>query len=196
MRKSTMDQIIDRIEEVSAWQLPLALRADLSARAIRRIGALVGASILERLTARHDLSDTTRIYLNRELRARLAEATVDEGAPSAADAVTEAQKEGRLDGEFVEKAAQSGQREVVVLAQAQLSNVSEQMVKKILTAGGAKPLVALVWHAHLSMRVAFKIQTFIMKLPTRDVLPARGGVGFPLSKEEMRWHLNYFGITA
>ena len=196
IRKATMDQIIDRIEEVSAWQLPLALRADLSARAIRRIGALVGASILERLAARNDLSDTTRIYLNRELRARLAEDTVEQGAPSAADAVAEAQKDGRLDGEFVEKAAQAGQREVVVLALAQLANVNEQTVKKILTAGGAKPLVALVWHAHLSMRVAFKIQTFIMKLPTRDVLPARGGVGFPLSKEEMRWHLNYFSINA
>ena len=196
IRKATMDQIIDRIEEVSAWQLPLALRADLSARAIRRIGSLVGASILERLAARNDLSDTTRIYLNRELRARLAEVTFEQGAPSAADAVAEAQKNGRLDGDFVEKAAQSGQREVVVLALAGLANVNEQIVKKILTAGGAKPLVALVWHAHLSMRVAFKIQTFIMKLPTRAVLPARGGVGFPLSKEEMRWHLNYFGITA
>jgi len=196
IRKATMDQIIDRIEEVSAWQLPLALRADLSARAIRRIGALVGASILERLAARNDLSDTTRIYLNRELRARLAEATVEQGGISAADTVAEALKDGRLDGEYVEKAAQAGQREVVVLALAQLANVSEQTVKKVLTAGGAKPLVALVWHAHLSMRVAFKIQTFIMKLPTRDVLPARGGVGFPLSKEEMRWHLNYFGITA
>ena len=196
IRKATMDQIIDCIEEINSWQLPIALRADLSARAIRRIGALVGASILERLAARNDLSDTTRIYLNRELRARLAENTVEEGAPSAADAVANAQKEGRLDGEFVEKAAQSNQRELVVLALAQLANVNEQTVKKVLTAGGAKPLVALVWHAHLSMRVAFKIQTFIMKLPTRDVLPARGGVGFPLSKEEMRWHLNYFGITA
>ena len=196
IRKATMDQIIDRIEEVSAWQLPLALRADLSARAIRRIGSLVGASILERLAARNDLSDTTRIYLNRELRARLAEATVEQGGVSAADMVAEAQKDGRLDGEYVEKAAQAGQREVVVLALAQLANVNEQTVKKVLIAGGAKPLVALVWHAHLSMRVAFKIQTFIMKLPTRDVLPARGGVGFPLSKEEMRWHLNFFGITA
>ncbi|HJS45297.1 MAG TPA: DUF2336 domain-containing protein [Rhizomicrobium sp.] len=196
IRKATMDQIIDRIEEVSAWQLPLALRADLSARAIRRVGSLVGASILERLAARNDLSDTTRIYLNRELRARLAEATVEQGGISAADMVAEAQKDGRLDGEYLEKAAQAGQREVVVLALAQLADVHEQTVKKVLTAGGAKPLVALVWHAHLSMRVAFKIQTFIMKLPTRDVLPARGGVGFPLSKEEMRWHLNYFGITA
>jgi hypothetical protein len=96
----------------------------------------------------------------------------------------------------VEQAAQAGQREVVILALAQLASITEQTVKKILTAGGAKPLVALVWHAHLSMRVAFKIQTFIMKLPTRDVLPARSGIGFPLSKEEMRWHLNYFNISA
>jgi uncharacterized protein (DUF2336 family) len=196
IRKDTMEGIIDQVEEISAWQLPLALRADLSARAIRRIGSLVGASILERLAARNDLSDATRIHLNRELRARLAETPVEAGGVSAADTVAAAKKEGRLDAAFVENAAQSGQREVVIVALAQLANIGEQIVKKILTAGSAKPLVALVWHTHLSMRVAFKIQTFIMKLPTRDVLPARGGVGFPLSKEEMRWHLNYFNISA
>jgi uncharacterized protein (DUF2336 family) len=196
IRKDTLDKIVEQAEEINAWHMPLALRADLSARAIRRIGSLVGASILERLAARHDLSDATRIHLNRELRARLAEPAPVAGMASPADLVAEAQKEGRLDGLFLEQAAQAGQREVVVLALAQLGNVTEQTVKKILSAGGAKPVVALVWHAHLSMRVAFKIQTFIMKLPSRDILPARGGVGFPLSKEEMRWHLNYFNISV
>jgi hypothetical protein len=28
------------------------------------------------------------------------------------------------------------------------------------------------------------------------LLPARGGVNFPLSKEEMRWHLSYFDVAA
>jgi uncharacterized protein (DUF2336 family) len=196
IRKETMERIVEQAEEISDWHLPLALRADLSARVIRRIGGFVGASILERLAARNDLSDATRIYLNRELRVRLADPPVESGGTSAAELVAQANKEGRLDGDFVEKAAQAGQRETVILALAQLVNISEQTVKKILTAGSAKPLVALVWHAHLSMRVAFKIQTFIMKLPTREVLPARGGVGFPLSKEEMRWHLNYFNIAA
>ena len=196
IRKETMERIVDQAEEISAWHLPLALRADLSARVIRRIGSLVGAAILERLAARNDLSDATRIHLNRELRARLAEAPPDAGGVSAADLIAQAKKEGRLDGAFVEQAAQAGQRETVIVALAELANVSEQTVKKILTAGSAKPLVALVWHTHLSMRLAFKIQTLIMKLPTREVLPARGGVGFPLSKEEMRWHLNYFNIAA
>jgi len=196
IRKETMDRIIEQAESFQAWHMPLALRADLSARAIRRIGSLVGASILERLAARNDLSDATRIHLNRELRARLAEPALPADAVSPADTIAQARKEGRLDGAFVEQAAQAGQREIVVLALAGLANVSEQTVKKILSAGNAKPIVALVWHTHLSMRVAFKIQTFVMKLPTRDILPARGGIGFPLSKEEMRWHLNYFNIAV
>ena len=85
---------------------------------------------------------------------------------------------------------------MVIAALAVLANVTDQTVKKILASGNAKPVIALTWHAHLSMRVAFKIQTFIMKLPASAILPAKGGVGFPLSKEEMRWHLNYFNIPA
>lgn len=197
IRKETMEQIVEQAEEINAWHMPLALRADLSARAIRRIGSLVGASILERLAARNDLSDATRVHLNRELRARLAESSGHENpSVSPADAVAAARKDGQLDGLFVEQAAQAGQREVVVNALAVLANVTDQTVKKILSAGNAKPVIALVWHAHLSMRVAFKIQTFIMKLPARDIMPARGGIGFPLSKEEMRWHLNFFNIPA
>jgi uncharacterized protein (DUF2336 family) len=196
IRKDTMDQILDQAEEIHAWHMPLALRADLSARAIRRIGSLVGASILERLAARNDLSDATRIHLNRELRARLAEPTREPDSVSPAEAVAAAKQESRLDGTFVEQAAQAGQREVVAAALAQLAHIDEQTVKRILAASSAKPIVSLVWHSHMSMRVAFKIQTFIMKLPTRDILPARGGVGFPLTKEEMRWHLNYFNINA
>jgi uncharacterized protein (DUF2336 family) len=197
IRKETLDRIIEQAEEINAWHMPLALRADLSARAIRRIGSLVGASILERLAARNDLSETTRVYLNRELRARLAESTeAMPGATPPAELIAIARREGRLDGLFVEQAAQAGQRETVTLALAVLGNVTEQTVKKMLGASSPKPIIALVWHAHLSMRVAFKIQTFIMKLSGRDILPARGGINFPLSKEEMRWHLNYFGITA
>jgi len=198
IRKETMERIVEQAEEINAWHMPLALRADLSARAIRRIGGFVGASILERLAARNDLSDATRVHLNRELRARLAQSAVNEQEPhlSPADAVAAARKEGQLDGLFVEQAAQAGQRELVVAALSVLANVTDQTVKKMLSAGSAKPIIALVWHAHLSMRVAFKIQTFIMKLPARDIMPARGGIGFPISKDEMRWHLNYFNIAV
>jgi hypothetical protein len=44
------------------------------------------------------------------------------------------------------------------------------------------------------MRTSFKIQTMLLKLHADELLPARSGVAFPLSEEEMRWHLSYFGF--
>ena len=197
IRKATLETIIEQAEEIQSWHLPLVLRADLSARAIRRIGGFVGAALLEQLMARGDVSETTRAHLNRRLRARLEQPDNDPEVPqNAAEIVTAARASGTLDDAFVENAALSGNREIVTLALSALSLVPEAKVRKILAQRSAKPIVALAWRAHLSMRTAFKIQSFVMKLSGRELLPARGGVNFPLSKEEMRWHLSYFDIPA
>ncbi len=200
IRKDTLDGIIEQAQSVSDWHVPLALRADLSARAIRRIAGFVGAALVERLVARHDLSDATRQHLARELRLRVSESEIVAGAPAApgraAELVAKAKEQGRLDAIFLEQVAQSGNRELTLLALAELSGVPPATVRRILSARNAKPIVALVWHAHLPMRAAFKIQTAIMRLPAHELLPARGGTGFPLSKEEMRWHLDYFAIAG
>jgi uncharacterized protein (DUF2336 family) len=197
IRKETMDRIIAEAEEIESWHQPLVLRADLSARAIRRIGGFVGAALLEQLAVRGDLSEATRVHLNRRLRSRLEQTGDDEGDPEGAARMVEAANEkGLLDDGFVENAAFTGNREAVILALSALAHVPDATVRKILGQRSAKPLVALVWRAHLSMRTAFKIQTLVMKLAGHELLPARGGVNFPLSKEEMRWHLSYFGISS
>lgn len=197
IRKETLDRIVEEAETIESWHQPLAMRADLSARAIRRIGSFVGASLLEQLVARGDLSDATRTHLSRRLRTRLEQSgDVESGAENAAQVVASAKAQGTLDDGFVENAAAAGNRETVILALATLAQVPESTVRKILSQHGAKPVVALVWRAHLSMRTAFKIQTSVMKLMGRDLLPARGGINFPLGKEEMRWHLAYFDIPA
>jgi uncharacterized protein (DUF2336 family) len=196
MRKETLDRIVEEAETIESWHQPLVMRADLSARAIRRIGSFVGAALLEQLVARGDLSDATRAHLNRRLRSRLEQGDTESGADSAAQIVAAAKAGGTLDDGFVENAATAGSRETVTLALAALAQVPEATVRKILSQRGAKPVVALAWRAHLSMRTAFKIQTSVMKLTGRELLPARGGINFPLSKEEMRWHLAYFDIPA
>ena len=196
MRKETLDRIVEEAETIESWHQPLVMRADLSARAIRRIGSFVGASLLEQLVSRGDLSDATRAHLNRRLRVRLEQNDEESGLDSAAQIVAAAKAQGTLDDGFVENAAAAGSRETVTLALAVLAQVPEATVRKILSQRGAKPVVALAWRAHLSMRTAFKIQTSVMKLTGRDLLPARGGINFPLSKEEMRWHLAYFDIPA
>jgi uncharacterized protein (DUF2336 family) len=197
IRKATLDRVMKEAEEIESWQLPLALRADLSTRAVRRIAGFVGAQIIERLAARNDLSDATRQHLNRQLRLRLEEKTsIAEQQAKAAESVARARAAGKLNADFVEDAALSGQRETVCLALAELARVPAANVRRILASGRGQPLVALAWHAGLSMRVAFKLQTFVMKLPAHALLAARGGVNYPMTPEEMSWQLTCFDISV
>jgi hypothetical protein len=130
------------------------------------------------------------------MRARLQEGSQKEATPldKARKEVAAAIDAGKLDEAFVDKAANAGQRDTVVLSLSALAKVPEAIVRKIIQSGSAKPVIALVWHAGLSMRVAFKIQSFVMKLTASELLPARAGVHFPMTEDEMRWHLSYFDV--
>lgn len=193
IRQKTMDKIIDHAERIREWHQPLVLRSDLSQRAIRRIASFVSASLVDQLAERNDLDEDTRIYLRDAVQSRLD----GDGQFGGAAAVVAARKKaGTLDDRFVAGAAQDGQRDIVVQALAVLAGLPKETVHRILDSRMAKPAAALVWRAGLSMRVAFKIQTFILKLPSSDVLPAREGVHFPLTDDEMRWHLSYFGVDG
>ena len=198
IREKTLEDIAAQAEKIQSWQVPLVLRADLSKRAILRIATFVGASLIEQLSARYGLDPEVEHHLNKELRLRLAEGTsptTNAGEIAARD-VAAAAASGKLDEAFVEQAANAGQREAVALALAELAKVPEATVRKILASRSAKPLTALVWHARLSMRLAFKIQSFVMKLSAGELLPARAGVHFPMTEDEMRWHLGYFNVAT
>jgi uncharacterized protein (DUF2336 family) len=199
IRQETLERIVEQAQDIDAWHMPLVLRTDLSARAIRRISGFVGVALIELLAERNNLDKETKAHLSRRLRARLDERpanTVGVTPETARQLVAEALAQGKLDDAFVEEAVFAGNREVVVCALATLARAPEATVRKILSSGHAKPLVALAWHAQLSMRVAFKIQGMIMKLPAGALLPARGGVHFPMTADQMRWHLDYFDIKV
>jgi uncharacterized protein (DUF2336 family) len=198
IREQTLEKIIDHGARIAEWHLPLVLRNDLSQRAIRRIAGFVSAALLDKLSARDGLDRKTRSVLAKRVRAR-----IDEPAEDEPDPVAEAQsdvallhRQGRLDDFAVERAAESGKREFVIAALALLARAPVETVRRIIQSGTAKPAVALVWRAKLSMRVAFKVQTLTMRLKGGELLPARDGVDFPLTEDEMLWHLNYFGIAT
>jgi len=195
IRDRTLDAIIDQAERISVWQDAVCTRADLSRRAIRRLASFVSAALIEMLASRHGIDEETKTHLNRQLRARHDE---EGGAvsrkDSAAEEVEAAAKAGRLDDQFVESAAEAGKRETIVLTLSKLARVPDSIARRMLMTRSAKPITALVWRAGLHMRAAFKIQRFVMKLPADELLPARNGAFFPLTEDEMRWHLSYFGV--
>lgn len=199
IRAQTLEKIITHAENVREWHLPLVLRNDLSQHAIRRIAGFVGMALVERLAERHELDTETRDCLSQRLRARIEDIDDDLDGPSAAMTsanVTARYAAGDLDDAFIESLAEAGRREAVITALALLAKTSEANARRVLDAASAKPLTALVWRSGLSMRTAFKIQSFVLRLQGDALLPARNGIGFPLSEDDMRWHLNYFGIEA
>jgi uncharacterized protein (DUF2336 family) len=198
IREQTLEKIIDHGSRITEWHLPLVLRNDLSQRAIRRIAGFVSAALLDKLSARDGLDRETRSVLAKRVRTRIDEPDDEDADPSvqAQNDVALLHKEGRLDDFAIERAAEAGKREFVIAALALLTRTPVETVRRIIQSGTAKPAIALVWRAKLSMRVAFKVQTLVMRLKGGELLPARDGVDFPLTEDEMLWHLNYFGIAA
>jgi uncharacterized protein (DUF2336 family) len=198
IREQTFEKIIEHGARITEWHLPLVLRNDLSQRAIRRIAGFVSAALLDKLSARDGLDQKTRSLLAKRVRARLEEPADDARDPGeqAQSDVALLHKEGRLDDAAVERAAESGKREFVIAALALLARAPAETARRIIQSASAKPVTALVWRAGLSMRVAFKVQSLVMRLKAADLLPARDGVDFPLNEDEMRWHLAYFGLES
>ena len=195
IRERTLEELVEAAENIKELHAPLTLRTDLSIRTIRRLASFVGTVLLESLTARSNLDEDTRFFLYHRLRIRLQEG--DGGKSVLTDAVQEvshAVDGGYLNGEYVEEMAEGGNKEAVIVALATLARVPQQTVRRIVDARSAKAIIALVWRARLSMRVAFKIQVLVMRLAPDECVAARGGRDFPISEDEMRWQLDYFDV--
>jgi uncharacterized protein (DUF2336 family) len=196
IREQTLDKLAESAERIEDLHHPLTLRTDLSMRTLRRLASFVGTALLESLTIRDGLDEDTKVFLNRRLRTRLKkDDSRDPVFTDAVNAVALAVQDGYLDDEFVETVADAGNKEAVIVALATLAQVPPPIVRRIIEAHSAKAIVALVWRARLSMRVAFKIQAFVARLTPKECLAARNGKDFPLSEDEMRWQLSYFDVS-
>ena len=200
IREDALDRVIEQAASIEAWHQPVVMRADLSLRAVKRIAGFVSSSLLRLLCERGDLDDDTAGFLSKRVRERLDAEGVREGVVSADDQaraeIEGALASGKLDDEFVSNAAEGGDRRIVSYALAVLTKLPKPIVDRILVSQSGKAITALVWRAGLSMRVSVKIQSGIARLSGAKLLLAREGVHFPLTQDEMNWHLSYFGCKA
>jgi uncharacterized protein (DUF2336 family) len=97
----------------------------------------------------------------------------------------------------ISSALASGGQEFVVYAIALKSKTPVDVVSRAISMRSGKAIVALCWKADLSMRVATRVQMHLAHIPPSDVLRATASDNFPLSKDEMRWQLEFMaGLTA
>ncbi len=199
IREEALDRIIENAEGIEDWHRPLVVRSDLSLRAVRRIAGFVALALLEILEQRTGLDTQTSAEIKKRVRERIQAEDLSEDSAQrttqAKERVAQALRAGHLDDEFVASAIEANDRTGVVHALAELAKVAPFAVERVLAARNGKGATALAWKAGLQMRTALKLQTLMLKLPAHEIVPARNGVDFPLTPDEMNWHLGYFGIA-
>jgi uncharacterized protein (DUF2336 family) len=200
IREQTLDMIIENAQGIEAWHEPLVMRADLSLRAIRRIAGFVANALVDQLAERNDLDTETQSALKAQMKTRIAKEqswTDNESEHEAAEKEALAAFEaGKIDDAYLDHALQASKRNLGLYALAFKAELPPGTIKRILASRNAKSVTALVWKAGLSMRTAVQVQKQLAHIPHQQVLFAQNGVEFPLTPEEMQWHVEYFTAAS
>jgi uncharacterized protein (DUF2336 family) len=216
IREETLDLIVERAPGQPGWHAPLVERPCLPARAIRKISSFIADALLEVLEGRPDLDRETRAALAGAVRRRREaapdakpeasrpEAKPEEKpnalGPAAAgpskieEEVRRLAKAGQLDEETLSDRLLIGDRAFVRLALAELAKVKPDVVERILLARSPKGVVSLAWRAGVGMRCAVQLQMRMGGIAPKQLLQPRGGA-WPLTPQEMSWHLEFFGAA-
>lgn len=112
------------------------------------------------------------------------------------DRATRLNNEGKLTEKVIEGALQEGDRGFVMASLAVLSDIPLDVIDRIIATHSPRAVTALVWRTGLSMRFARQIQLRLAQIPPKTALNARDGTYYPMSEQDMRWQLEFFGVTS
>ena len=213
IREETLDGLVEGSIRVEEWQSPLARRPLLPRNAVRKLATFVADSLLRELRNRNDLdpeilNEVTEIMHRRlgdDGEAAYGEAAVNSAATEVLDqaamkmaaeetlqTVRQLHADDKLDEDRVAEALGTGNHDFVTLALALKSGVPKRVVDRVSSAQSAKGITALAWKAGFSMRFAVQLQTRFAHVGIGEVLNAKDGVDYPLSKDEMEWMIEFF----
>lgn len=161
---------------------------------VTRMAAAVEESLAVRLAARGELDDDGADAVADTARRRLnwaREYAVREPAQARAARLW---AQGALDEDVVGDALSWGDRAFVCAALALLVGTTPEVVGRVLDTQSPRAVTALAWRAGFSMRGARLLQARGARIEPRRLLNARLGTDYPLTQEEMSWHLELFDI--
>lgn len=198
IREETLNRIVDKAPRHEAWHEPLVRRPRLPAGMVKRISRFVADSLLSVLRDRSDLDSATAEALAAEVDKRLEQEEAGSrpdgkqaGAETAQDRAAAMHKKGELDEDAVLRAVNTGERPFTLAALAVRSGINQRTIEHLFTLRSAKGVVSLVWKCGFTMRLATQLQMRMAGIPPQQVLRARNGVEFPLSKADMNWQIEF-----
>ncbi|OHC75383.1 MAG: hypothetical protein A3G18_05410 [Rhodospirillales bacterium RIFCSPLOWO2_12_FULL_58_28] len=214
IREETLDHVIGLAPDFDSWHKPLVQRPTLPPGAAARLARFVADNLLDILTERKDIDLATAEEVKAVVRRRLEsgdltgkgekkkkkkenDSNENEVWRSSTPGVSpsafakELKQAGKLDESAVSGALQAGENEFVKAALSALSGMRPAVVDKIVEIQSAKGIVAMTWKAGLSVELAEQLQKKLARIHPKEILRASGGKGFPLTKDEMKWQIDF-----
>lgn len=210
IREETLDRIIDDAPRHEPWHGPLVRRPKLPAGAVARLASFVADNLVKVLQERNDLEPEAVRKLAEAVRERVAagegarprgpvdlwadEAAEEKPAERPVDRAARLNKEGKLTEKLLDGSLAEGDRAFVMAGLAELAGIPLGTVDRIVSTHAARAVTALVWRSGLSMRFAKQVQLRLAQIPPKSALNPRDGVDYPMTEDEMRWQLEFFGV--
>lgn len=193
IREDTLDQIINQAEGVEALHKPVALRPQLSIRAMKRIAGFVASALVHQMISQSDLEEDMLEGVMDRVRERIEGERVgeDEEAEIAKKAL-EFQKRGMLNDDFVIEQIEENRRELLIQCLALMAEITAKEVRAVIHSKSGRAVTALAWRSGLLMRTAYELQTKFALVPSAQLLHGKDGNKYPIDNDELEWHLSYF----
>lgn len=218
IREETLDKILEEAPEIKPWHGPLVRRPKLPQHAALKLAKFVADSLLEALSERKDLDQSTLQSVRAVVQQRLDpekikkadknnKASGQDGAePKAAEEkkpekseieimVEKVQKlhdESKLSEEDCKKALMEGERKFVIAALAVKTGFKYLDVEKVVRNRSAKGIVSLSWKGGFSPEFSVDLQKKLTHHGGKDVLKPKNGE-YPMDVDDMEWQLEFLG---
>ncbi|MEX0299633.1 MAG: DUF2336 domain-containing protein [Kordiimonas sp.] len=193
IREDTLDQIISQAEGVEDLHHPVALRPNLSIRAMKRVAGFVASALVHAMMDQAGLEEDQAEEILEKVRERLAgEKVEDSEQDKLAETAMDYFQRGMLDDKFVVEQIEENRRELLLQCLAVMADLPADTVRKIIHSKSGRAVAALAWKCELSMRTAYELQTKYALVPTAQLLSGKHGNKYPIDDNELEWHLSYF----
>ena len=194
--KSTLFKIVEKSKAFKSWQKPLAVRTFLPPDIAKKMAEFVDDSVRSLILKRTDLDAEITSELSEKFRGDLQKLEQDdEQQMSPEDRVRKLIVDKALNEDILIGAMDHRERVFAVVVLAALARTSRSSMENIMGMGKPKPIIAICHRAGLSMRTCLRVQQELAKIPSRELIYPRGGTDYPLEPEDLKWQLDFLGLT-
>lgn len=226
IREETLDLLIDRAADHPDWHEPMVRRPNLHRTAAKRLAVLVADRLLQVLSERRDLAETTIAEVKRVVHLRLsaeesnstprprsglgevpstfAPAPLDQheahrwstSLRAAYERACDMGRTGNLTSSSLSEAVKANNTDLVIAGLAIRAHLSPSLVQVILRAGSGRGIAAVVWKGRLDPSLSIQVQSRLGRIPPREVIMPNGDLAYGITESEMDWQLEMFSKVA